>query len=80
MANNIKVKLNTSGVREMLKSEEMKSICEDHASQILQRCGSGYDMDTYTGTNRVNAMVFAETFLARADNQKNNTLLKAVKG
>lgn len=80
MANKLTVKLNTEGVREMLRSEEMKGICEGYASAILQRCGSGYDMDTYTGTNRVNAMVFADSSKAKEDNLKNNTILKAVKG
>jgi hypothetical protein len=80
MAGKLKVVLNESGVRELLRSEEMKSICADHASKILERCGSGYAMDTYTGANRVNAMIYAETYQAKASNRKHNTIIKAVKG
>ena len=80
MAKNVKVVLNRAGVRELLRSGEMMAICSDHASNIMGRCGSGYSMDTHTGPNRVNAMVKAETYQARADNMRNNTLLKAVRG
>ena len=77
---NIEIKLNSAGVRQLLKSEEMKNICAEHASNILQKAGDGYEMDTYTGKNRVNAMVMATTPQAMRDNMKNNTLLKAVRG
>ena len=80
MSNKVKVTLNKAGVREMLKSDEMMAICSEHASTIMQRCGPGYEMDTYTGKNRVNARVTASTYQAKADNMRNNTLLKAVKG
>lgn len=80
MAKKVKVVLNRSGVRALLRSEEMKNVCAEQASRIMQRCGSGYEMDTYTGKNRVNAMVKAETYQAKADNIRNNTLLKAVRG
>jgi hypothetical protein len=77
---NLEVKLNTEGVRQLLRSEEMKSICAEQAANILSRVGSGYEMDTYTGQNRVNAMVKTSTPRAMYDNLHNNTLLKAVKG
>lgn len=80
MGKKVTVKLNTAGVRELLKSEQMKSICAEQASKIMERAGSGYEMDTYTGKNRVNAMVTASTYQAKADNMRNNTLLKAVRG
>lgn len=78
--NKVKVVLNREGVRELLKSEEMMAVCSEHASQIMERCGAGYEMDAYVGKNRVNAMVTASSYQAKADNMKNNTLLKAVKG
>lgn len=77
---NVKIELNSTGVKELLKSSAMKSICEEQASAILQRVGSGYSMDSQVGKNRVNAMVKAESFEAMHDNLKNNTLLKAVRG
>ena len=71
-------KLNRAGVRELLKSQEMQGILKEHATTIKGRVGDGYEQDIYVGKNRANAMVKAETFKARKDNSKNNTLLKAV--
>jgi len=79
MANNVKVKLNKAGVRAMLRSPEMLAICEKHASDIVRRCGEGYETDSFVGRNRVNAMVSASTYEAKRDNAENNTILKAVK-
>lgn len=75
----VKVTLNRSGVRALLKSEEMKAACAQEAQAVCARCGTGYSTDTYTGKNRVNAMVWADTAEARRDNAENNTLLKALK-
>lgn len=80
MGSNVEIKLNSAGIRQLLRSDEMKKICEEHASNILNRAGDGYELDTYTGQNRVNAMVKAATPRAMRENMKNNTLLKAVKG
>ena len=74
-----KIVLNDAGVRELLRSGQMKAICEDHASAIRSRCGFGYESDSYSGKNRVNAMVWAATRQSQEDNIKNNTLLKALR-
>lgn len=76
---NVKVKLNRSGVRELLQSPAMQKVCREHAEQIRSRCGAGYESDVYVGRNRANAMVWAETSAAKRDNLDNNTILKALK-
>lgn len=76
----VEIKLNSAGVRSLLRSAEMRTICEEHAQAIAARAGNGYATDSMTGTNRVNASVFPATVEATRDNMKNNTLLKAVKG
>lgn len=76
----VKFQLNRNGVRELLKSSEMQSICLDYANSALGRLGPGYEVSSHSGRNRVNAEVKAETFAAKRDNLKNNTILKAVKG
>ena len=76
----VKFKLNYEGVGQLLRSEEMKSVCEGYARNIQSRCGPGYEVTTYTGPERVNASVRAATIEARRENAKNNTLLKAVRG
>lgn len=76
---NVKIKLNSQGVQELLKSAEMQSICQEHAKAIQDRCGDGYESDVYVGKNRCNAMVWASSSKARRDNARNNTILKAVR-
>lgn len=78
MANKVQVELNSDGVRELLRSPEMAEVCREHAERIAGKAGSGYEVTTYTGKNRVNASVHAVTEEAISDNLKNNTLLKAV--
>lgn len=74
----VRVELNREGVRELLRSPEMAAVCKSHADRIAGRAGSGYEVTTYTGKNRVNASVHVATDEAYRDNLKNNTLLKAV--
>ena len=64
----------------MLRSKEMMDICSDYANSALGRLGSGYEVTTHTGASRVNAQVAAETFAAKRENLKSNTILKAVFG
>ena len=75
----VKVVLNRSGVRALLKSEEMKTACAEKAQAIRARCGTGYATYTYNGKTRVNAMVWTDTAEAKRDNAENNTLMKALK-
>ncbi len=75
----IEFKLNRKGVSELMKSEPMQAILKEKASGIVARCGIGYKSDLHVGRNRANAMVSADTYQAKADNLKNNTILKAVK-
>lgn len=79
MSNKIKVELNGEGVRQILKSQEVKALCAQKASEVVSRCGSGFGSDTFVGANRVNAMVFADTAEAKKRNSKDNTLLKALR-
>ena len=77
---NVKVVLNREGVRELLRSQEMLSICSEYANAALGRLGDGYEVSTHIGQNRVNAEVLAATFKARKDNQENNSILKSLRG
>lgn len=78
MAKN-KFKMNYAGVGQLLKSAEMQNILEEKATGIRNRAGEGYKQDIYVGKNRANAMVYADSYQAKRDNLKNNTLLKAVR-
>lgn len=74
-----KFKLNHSGVGQLLKSSEMQSVLTEKATAIKNRAGEGYGQDVYVGKTRANAMVYADSYKAKRDNMKNNTLLKAVR-
>lgn len=75
----MKFKLNYDGVGQLLKSAEMQGVLEEKATAIKNRAGEGYDQDVYVGKTRANAMVYADSYKAKRDNKKNNTLLKAVR-
>lgn len=76
---NFRVVLDREGVRALLRSPQVLALCRGYAASAQARCGKGYKMDTRTGKNRVNAMVWASTRAAVRDNAQNNTLLKALR-
>ena len=71
--------LNRAGVRQLMQSTEMQSILKDKANNALNSLGEGYKSDTYVGKTRANAMVYADTYQAKRENLKHNTILKAVR-
>ena len=76
---NVTIKLNSEGVKELLKSAEIMTECRSHAAEMAATLGADdYEVSEYVGTNRVNVSVRAKTEKARQDNLDNNTMLKAV--
>ena len=75
-----RIELNSEGVKSLLRSPEMMNVCKEYADNAQARLGDGYEVTTYTGKTRVNAQIAAETYAARKDNAKNNTIFKAVRG
>lgn len=75
----VEIKLNREGVRELLRSDEMKAICEERANNALKNLGAGYSVNTFTGKNRVNAEITADTFKAKKENLETNSILKALR-
>ena len=71
--------LNRAGVRQLMQSEEMQAILKDKADNALNSLGEGYKSDIHVGKNRANAMVYADTYQAKRENLKHNTILKAVR-
>lgn len=76
----VKFVLNKNGVRQMMQSQEMMSICSDHASRMVSSLGDGYEMSTQIGKFRAIAEVAAVSLEARKENLENNTILKALGG
>lgn len=72
-------KLNRKGVSDLMKSAEMQTVLKDIADGALNSLGEGYKSDARVGKSRANVMVYADTYQAKADNMRNNSILKAVR-
>ena len=72
----LKFELNRAGVRNLLRSSEMRGVVESHAGAMRSRAGDGYTVRY--GRNRVVAFVETGREESAQDNLDNNTLLKAV--
>lgn len=72
-------KLNKSGVRELLKGEDMKKVLSEKADEIVGRCGDGFEAKENVGTNRANVLIKTNSVRAYYKNLKENTILKALK-
>ena len=77
---NVEVKLNSAGVQELLKSAEIAATCRSYAEQVCGRAGDGYVVEQRNYPERTGFAVKAETSSAYRDNQKNNTLIRAITG
>lgn len=78
MAKSVKIKLNSAGIRELLKSQAMADECMTVARGIQQRAGEGYEVQSRNYPERTGAAVVAVTKEAIQDNLDNNTLLRAL--
>lgn len=79
----MKVELNHDGFREILESDEVRSLVMGAAEEIRARCGDGYESEAFHagfGEGRWAAVVRAATYEARADESENKTIEKAVNG
>lgn len=75
----IKTELNTSGIRQMLQSQESRMICEQVAREIASRAGQGFEVDSSIGRTRARATVFTATTEARRKQAKEHTLQKSLR-
>ncbi len=75
----LKVKLNTNGVRELLRSSEMLNVCTQIASKAQSKLGDGYEVTHMVGKNRVNASIKAVTDKAKKESIENYSIIKALK-
>ena len=63
----VTVELDSAGIRDLLKSQEIASVCESEARKMTQAAGIQYTADVYTGRTRVNARA-----IRRATDDRNN--------
>jgi hypothetical protein len=75
----LKFKLNRRGVGGLLKSSAMESVLMEKATAAQSRLMPGYEVSSMVGKTRANASIYADSFKAKLDNQKNNSILKALR-
>lgn len=80
MAKNVKVVLNSAGVRELLKSDWAAGECMICAQSVASRAGDGFEVEARNYPERTGYAVKAATYEAKRKNLKENTLLKAMGG
>ena len=75
---NVKFELNKDGVKQLLQSGEMMSVCREYANAAMASLGNGYEVSDMVGKTRVNVQITATSFKARKENLENNTILKSL--
>lgn len=76
---NFKFKLNSEGVRELLKSREVENVCMEHARQVQAKAGEHYSAEPRHYQKRAGAAVYPNDAVGYNDNLRNNTLLRSLK-
>lgn len=74
----VEISLNSQGLIELMKSEEIQGELAKHAQEIVSRCGGVYDTDIYIGKTRANASIVTHDSATYHRNLKDNELLKAL--
>lgn len=75
----VKIVLNRSGVRGLLKSSEAGDMCMEFAHQVQGRAGEHYNAEIRRYPERTGAAIYPADSDGYYDNLKNNTLLRALK-
>lgn len=82
MSKKWKFEHNPEGYFELMKSNAMLTILEVYGINVLNQLPLSptktYEMSIVTGQTRSNVTVRATSYMAKKDNLKNNTLLKAL--
>lgn len=74
----VRIVLNRKGVRDLLRSNEVRRDLERRAQRIATTAGPGYEVDVTVGRNRVRASVRTDTFDAMHSEATDRTLTRAL--
>ena len=72
------VKRNSAGIREFLRSEQVRDLVQRRGEAVAARAGGNYETQTVMLDKKYLAIVKPADAQARRDNLENNTLLKAI--
>ena len=76
--NNIEVKLNSAGIRELLKSQPIAKMCMEQAEEVKRKAGAGFEVQPRKYPERTGYAVSAESNEAVRKVYQDNVLLKAL--
>lgn len=65
---------------ELLNSSAVGALVSRKAGEVAARAGRGYTASTRMGKTRYRAIVYPDTWRAKIDNARHNTLVKALGG
>ena len=72
------LKLNRSGIRELLRSDEVADDLRRRAEAIARAAGDGHEVDVEVGPNRARAAVITDTLEAKAREARKRSLTSAI--
>jgi len=73
-----RIELNSQGVRDLLRSQEVKADLEHRAAAIAARAGEGMEHDSRVGRARAHASVWTETPEAMRAEAQDRALTRAI--
>lgn len=74
----LRVQLNSSGVRQLLRSPEVQADLHRRAKAIANRAGPGFATDSDVSGTRARAWVWTDTFEAMRAEATNRTLTSSI--
>ncbi len=74
----ISFKLNRKGVRELLRSQEVRADLERRARKVATKAGPGHRVESSIGRNRARASVITDTAEARIAEGKDRNLTSSL--
>lgn len=74
----VRIEINREAVGDLLKSNDMMKLCSSFADRAIAQLGDGYTSTTHVGKTRLNVEIAAESYEAKQENLKSNSILKAL--
>jgi hypothetical protein len=74
----VRIKLNSAGVRQLLRSSEVMADLDARARRVAAAAGEGHEVQLWVGRNRARATVRTATFGAMRAEASRQTLTRAV--
>lgn len=78
VAAKVKIELNRSAVRDLLRSPEMAGNLAGRGQAIARAAGAGHEVQTFIGRNRARVTVRTATTAARVAEAKSRRLTSAI--